>query len=374
MLPFSRIYLDSNAFIGAGWPTTSTSLQNVLTLAAYAKVKVFMLDAVQRELRAHWVRNFEKTCLEAQRKAAKLQRLCSGVGATATLSVPRRDEILKHYDNTVDKLLDNLGLEPAVATMRPVEELYEMAIWHRFPFKEKGSGFQDAVICLAVIDHLRQSGSKTAAFISRDDVLGQEDVSAIAGPQGVDLLVYREPGDCEAVLKEELVGQIKASWAEDRKNARVAMEANKALLTQFLRQNLQIPERLGIFRGTIVGVNDIEAVSVVKVDTPLDKDVSQPVRFSAELAVRVQALVESPTLLPAEAKTFRVGVKPRPRGPFTGTSHTFGSGLSSREESLDYTVDVELEATLKDGRYTELKPLSAKLVDTTFFGTSIPYV
>jgi hypothetical protein len=333
----------------------------MLSLASYAGVKVIVLDAVLRELRAHWIRDFDKSLLEAQRKLANLERLCEAIGATATLVAPSREEILNLYDKTVGEFLKSFDLEPAVVMMRPIEELYEMAIWHRLPFKAKGSGFQDVVICFAVIDHLSQSGSKNAALISRDDALDQAAVSAIAAPRGVDLRVYKELRDCEVVLMDEQVGKVKARWEEDRKNALAALEASGPLLTDFLRLNLQIPENIGLFEGTIVGVNDLDIIKIVKVDTPLNKDVSLPVKFSAEIAIRVRALVKPSTLLRPEPKTLRVGDKPKPSNPLAGNFYTFGSGSSPREESLDYAVDIELEASLQNGAYTDLKPLSAKL-------------
>ena len=53
MLPFNRIYFDSNPLITAGWPRLSAELENLLRLALRFKVALFLPQAVELELEEH---------------------------------------------------------------------------------------------------------------------------------------------------------------------------------------------------------------------------------------------------------------------------------------------------------------------------------
>jgi hypothetical protein len=57
---FECIFPDSNPLIESEWPRLSVSLRNLFSLAEDLKVPVFLLDPVEKEVRAHFLREYEE--------------------------------------------------------------------------------------------------------------------------------------------------------------------------------------------------------------------------------------------------------------------------------------------------------------------------
>ena len=72
MLPFKTIYVDSSIFIDEGWTNISSLLKGVISLSKNARVSIVLLEPVERELEAHWMRDWDKTL---QRLDASLLRV-----------------------------------------------------------------------------------------------------------------------------------------------------------------------------------------------------------------------------------------------------------------------------------------------------------
>jgi len=52
--PYRRIYFDSNLMIRANWPSLGQTILNAFALASFFDTDCVLLDAVERELEAHW--------------------------------------------------------------------------------------------------------------------------------------------------------------------------------------------------------------------------------------------------------------------------------------------------------------------------------
>jgi hypothetical protein len=329
-------------------------------MAQLFKVKAFLSDPVERELEANWMRDFDKTERDAIGKASNLSRLLGKVGSTAELQVPPRDEVLALYRAKVEEAI-KLGFERAPITGRSAAEVFELAVGRQQPFSEKGTGFQDAVICLSAIDHLAQSADKTGAFVSRDRGFDQQGIDRLAGTQGVQLILYADLESIGKVLGEELDNALKKFWDADRQRDIESAQNNMELLQSFIRASLEIPERLDGLE--IVRVTNIEAVEVLEARTPfpLDRKEGEPITVSVDVKIRLHVVARGkrPELLWGGPRKLKMGEEPPT--PYSFAFSVLAGWPAPEERILDRTVELELKAKVVGENYNELEPLSVKL-------------
>ena len=185
MPPFAIIYPDSNCLIKEGWPDASTALRNLLTVANFRNVRLILLDSVELELEAHYIREFRDKVYETTAKVARLEKIAEKAALGIALRVPSPAEVGEGYRAAVTRVLNANRIERASVPFRESNELYRMAVSREVPFAREGSGFQDAIICLAAIDHLAASGLKTGAFLTRDGIFSDKAIESLAQPKGV---------------------------------------------------------------------------------------------------------------------------------------------------------------------------------------------
>lgn len=359
MLPFRKIYFDSNALIGAGWPNASTSLQNVSLLARLFKLRPILLDVVERELEAHCLRDLEATKSKTLGRFNNLQELGKKIGLELTISIPESAEINKAYQRTVDTLVGKLSLSREKATLRSVFELFEMAIRQVKPFQQKGAGFQDAVISLASIDHLAQSGEKTGAFVSRDNVFSEDVLKALAAPIGVQMLLYQDLEELLNALSGELEANLRGWWRKDEQKAAEAVGASMPTIASFIEESLEVPQ-YQFFIGEILRINKIEPTGVGSARTPApwQREQGKTFSFSCDTPIKIHAIIRRPSLPLPDPRMVKLGSEPRPRmGAISAALAELGE--EPQETTLNRTVGLEILA--KDGQYENLEPASLKL-------------
>lgn len=357
MPPFTAVYPDSNILIKAGWPEVSTELKNVLSLARVLKLDVFLLEPVEAELEAHWTRDLRKTQMEAAGKTENLSQVLADVGLSAELKFPDDKEVLARYRAKVEEVI-GLGMQRVLGLTGNLGELFEMAIQQAKPFKEKGKGFQDAVILLTAANHLAKSKHKAGALVSRDDVFTQETVRRVAEAKGTSLFFYENLDAVYKLLLGEIAEKLKGFWEQDRKAAIAASTANLPAIEEFIVRNLEIPER--ILFTEIIRLDKVEAVAVTKAETPLpfERSKEEPFKFSIDVAVRLHVVMRrGPSPWP-ETRALRVGEQPSPRSAvfeaLTALQRVPEEGI------LERTVEVVLTAPA-DADYPRAEPLSVKL-------------
>jgi len=359
VLPFHKIYFDSNLAIKEGWPRVSAAFKRTLFLAKTFETPVILLDVVESELEAHWVRQYRES-LDA---VADLQKLHEQIGLTVAPGLPELKEVRTAYRKAIDGLVSEHGFVRVRSQLRPTMQLFQMAIWEAKPFQKKGRNFQDAVICLAGIDDLAKDPTHTGAFLSRDSVFEQESLDALSRPTKVRLLLFPDLNQLSEVLKNELGERLRTSWDVDQKQAAKAIEENIEIVTAYLAKNLEIPANLG-FGGEILSIEGIEHIRVLAVRTPApwDRDSGKPFILTAELEVSLRAIVKSgilPMLIFQPPQVVRVGAESSPvQNPVLSSKQI---SAEPTEQLVSRTVQVEISATETDGRYTNLEPLSIGL-------------
>jgi hypothetical protein len=355
---YSIIYPDSNALIKEGWPNISTALANLLNLTRDMKLRFVLLDPVEQELEAHFLREFTAKTKEADKKVEKISSLVGPLSFEVGVAWPEITDVQQNYRSFVDAITKQAGIERVKVPPRDINELFGMAIHHRRPFKEKGSGFQDAVICLAAIDHLAASGQKVGALLTRDGVFDAGTISALAKPKGVSLLVFENVEAIFTPTFDEYIKQVTAQRiAEvnaDWERAREAVERDIPTIEKFVAQQYEIPEYS--FGGTVLEVVSIKIQHVRAARTPYDQVGDGPISISAELEVEVK-LILKPSLLwdwGFQGKTLKLGQAAEP----DQESSSLKWSDEPREETQVRTVSVELKAKRVGNEYAEIEPVS----------------
>jgi hypothetical protein len=358
MKKFHRIYFDSNVAIKEGWPKISAALDSLLWVAKLFKISVVLLDVVERELEAHWTREYQ----EARRATQIAQEIHARVGlASGAMRLPELDDVRAAYRKTVDAIVEEHGLVRAKSELRPTTELFEMAIRELKPFQKKGRNFQDVVILLAAIDELARNSGQRGVFLSRDGVFDQSVMTKHSSLRKVELTLFPEVTQLSDVLKNELGEALKKVWDIEQAKAVSAVQRNAAQLRTYIAQNLEIPANPAL-EGEILSIEGIEDLSVLTVQTsdPMRKGENQPTTFTAEVEVSFRATI-APNLLQlalGAQKAVKVGAESRiVRNPWLEVLQP----NEPKEQVIKRVVLVEIEATVVNKEYENLKFLSVRL-------------
>ncbi len=372
---YTRIYLDSNLMIKANWPSPGQTMQNVFELVDFFGTTCVLLDAVERELRAHWERDYRKTQLEAVGKVANLKKLGDRVGIVIPSQLPQESDVYNAYLATVERLVEERPLVRAAPPLRGTAELFELAIHHATPFKEKGKNFQDAVISLAAIDDLASLPEKSGAFVSRDDIFDQRTLDAFCEPLGVYLKLFQNEDALIADLRSFVTASMTHEWAEEERLVMAAFQANQSRLEAFIAENVEIPQRWGPLGDRIISVSRIEIMEVSKVETPLPWKVprGEAVTITATIQLGIHARVRRHQTGHERLSNIKVG-----KAPISNEGSFRPFRIEEVEELLKRPFSLEVRATRSSDAYTDLEPVSVcpvtsgfSRIGSAFYGDSI---
>jgi hypothetical protein len=317
---FNRIYLDSNILIASNWPKLSAELENFFDLALLLDVKIVLPEALEIELEEHWIRN----------------------------------------------LVDVIAI-----TSRPISQLFRMAARHEAPFKEEGSGFQDAIIYLSVIDDLAQGSEHIGALVSQDSIFKtkKDELVGLAKSSSVELNLYHSVQEITEVLRTRLRTEMIKDW-EDR-NRLVANALNRRLkeIERFVSENLEISEAEFGLGVKLVEFKGFRIKEMTNIQTPVIRKPDEPEKISFDLELEIDVAAEK-RLIPAvpPAPRVRVGEKTPPPGPVR-----FGDIFAPptvEEQKIPWMVEVEAVVPANDPEYKniELSSILSKGTGATELG------
>jgi PIN domain len=352
---FQSFTLDSNCLIKEGWPEVSTTFRNLSTAAQYRNVRLIMLDSVEQELEAHYIREFRDRANEARAKVDRLGRIAEKAALEIELQVPPPEEVSESYRATLDHVLATYRMERASVTLRESKELYRMAVSREAPFVKEGSGFQDAIICLAAIDHLAVSGLKIGAFLTRDGIFNTEVLERLARPKGVSLRLFEDAKAAFDYLVDDTVKEKLAQNEEDRKRASTAIKNEISDIERFIGENLEMPQYFG--GEEVLQVLSIKVVGVEGVRTPITKKEGEPSAISANVSIEIKMLAKPSifSFLPP-ARNLKLGdpLELENVSPFLSVPQP-------RETTSKATVALEFRAVVEGGNYKSIEPISLQL-------------
>jgi len=364
---YKRIYFDSNAFIRANWPDLGQALTNTLTIAKAFGTKNILLDVVEKELGAHWFREYEKRHFSVLDKLKSLQKMADHLQIEIDINadLPELADIDEQYELAVDNLVYWTDLVRAKPTLRDAREFFHMAVFQKLPFKEKGRNFQDAVICLAAIDDLASSGEKVGALVSGDEIFSQEVLDGFCNKLNVSLVLFNSVDSIYKDLMRLLNVASTRQWQSEKDLAVQAIRADLKQIEEFVEKNLELPLTLGI-SDWIVELGRIELVEVISADTPVpwENKPGDATTISANLRLNVHAVVHRQIVTQGPAPMIKVGV------PAKRSIVDFST--QEKSEVLERSATVEIKAKRTELGYSDLEPSKVSLVPSPFpdLGTS----
>lgn len=350
--PYRRIYFDANILIRAKWPRISQTLRTAITTASYLSIPVVLLEGVERELAAHFRREFSQARTALNGKARELNMICEPLGLKSGVSAPSDQGFIEAYNKACEATVAEVGLSRSAPDLRATVELFEMAIHKQKPFGDKGKNFQDAVILLSAIDDL-SSAEEDGAFVSRDAIFDQSTIDHLCASGPVSMTLFADEIALTDDMRRYLKRQIAKEWNDDKQLALSAVNENLSGLQHFVDSNLEIPARLG-FSRRIVSISRIEIRGVSRVETPApwDRRPKEPVTLTVKMQADIHAVIKRPPAEPEE----RVKVGPKPEY----TTIRYRPAVE-QETVLERTIDLELRARFNGSRYVDLKPLSVAI-------------
>jgi PIN domain len=268
--PYDRVYFDSNILLRLHWPRVNQTLLNAMSILKDFRIPAILLDAVEKELRAHFLRVLAAAKTETENKARAVANICESVGVRPpSIPLPSIPKIEAAYNKTSAKAIRQLGLLKRAPPLREAKELFEMAIQRTKPFQEKGKNFQDAVICLTAIDDLVSSSDNKASFVSSDGIFEQSVLDQLCEAHAVKLILFGSLQSLTDDLRKHLDEQQEKEWSDDEKLAEQAVAAELHTIQKFVEANLEIPAKTGLFRTRqILKINRIEIAEITRVETP----------------------------------------------------------------------------------------------------------
>jgi hypothetical protein len=296
-----RIYLDTNVLL-KGWPDISVKLREMLALARATKISVVVPEAVEREVKAHWLRELQerlKELVKTERKfAATIEKIGLDSGPT-TEEQCDFDSAGSKYDEVVEELKTEWGIVSAPLPSVTLDRLFQMAIDKEALFEDAASGFQDTVILFSAIDDLMQFPGESGILVSEDKVFCQQGTQDLIARLSADSKVYKSVADTIALLKSNLDDYLRHEWDGDERLAVAEMWRQKEAIQAFVRDSFNrdprllaqhVDHRLSHEEVVVklVELRDVNAVFVPQPQPPERRSEGQPVRIAAAIRCLIQ--------------------------------------------------------------------------------------
>jgi hypothetical protein len=348
-LDFNVLYLDTNILIGSSWPQIGLRLENLLILASWSKVSVFIPDPVEREAEEHWLRAVSEHASGLTGAAENFRRITRQVSGAVEVKCEGEQELLERYRRLADVTKAHYGILISPFTTRPLSDLFSSSIRYVLPFvaekNKKGKGFQDAVILSSVIEHLNSNPGFSGVLVTDDEVLSKVNISEFTpGYPKAKLKTITFEHAFPVLYDNYWDEQIKKPWEQERKNATQAVKAMHSEMRSFVESSLTDET----FRsGTslkplkLLGVDRVD-VSYVQTPIPDPTKPNRPVRIAIAVLARCRVLLE-------REQTFFARI-------MSGANYPPGEGPFESETT--WVGGVEATAEVKDRTYQNIKFVS----------------
>jgi hypothetical protein len=373
MLAFKRVYFDTQPLRQARWPFVSTKLSVISKLADWLGVSLFLPQAVEDELEAHWFRDFDEKKKELERKLKAINEDFDGIASPLKISGTSSEvQMRKKYRAIAKKLKPQLKIKSVAFSKHSAKDVFQMALQRVPPFKKDDLGFKDTTIYLSVIEHLKESANDGAVFVSLDKGFQQKELETVAAKAGVRIQVLKNLDELEALMKAELETQMKEQWEQEQHRLRMALVKAMPEIKTFVEKNLEFKSSdLRIF-GMIANIEGIDDIAITNVHSPL----MLAVRQAGSINVSFDAVVT----LNVRCKRFAISPEPKLKIGDPKNVSAGGYGIldylqanSPQFETVQQKAMIEVEATaeIKDREYSNLKfsAVRKKLPDA-FLGIS----
>ncbi len=297
VLPFRRVYFDTEPLRAGGWPRPSKQLFLVLHVANLMQIDLCFPEPTVREREEQWLRAAGIKLASIRSKVEGFNSDAAEMTVPVEVSVPTEERLRADYRSASISALKTWPITSLPFTSRSAKEIFELAIKREFTFEEKGDnvvGFQDAVILLSVIDHAL-GDNVPSAFVSKDSVFRRIpqinrqfgiQLVAVVGLDALDQILASAQGSAfDAVLRQ---------WSDqETQKINKAIEMARQALTTFIKGALlraEVEKKLG---GSIISDLAIQTKEInnIRPSFPHERK-GDRVEFSFDVSVQFSAVVE----------------------------------------------------------------------------------
>lgn len=368
-IEYRRVYWDSEPLLKKPrvWPNISFESRQAFVVLAAFKIPAVLLDPVERQLEAHWLREYRQTRDSAKSKFDSLSEMMKQAGLSTeglTTKWTSNEDALEAYRKKVDEVVREHSLLRRAPNLRATAELFDMAIHRHKPFGEEGKNFQDAVIVLTAIDDLLDAGEKVGAFVSQDGDFDQATIDRLASRAGVRLRLFDGVKPLQDELKTHLLKIHLEAWQKNDSVALATVQQNLPSVQAFVRKNIQISENAEGPFAKLTSILDVEVTRVLNVSTPAPINLGEgdEVGLTATVDLRIRAKVRKTPSIFSPPRIMRVGEEAK-------QELTFTSFLDAEsQEELSKTATIEISAVYKNDRFIDLQPRSVSLESPKLLG------
>jgi hypothetical protein len=368
---FTSIYFDTNILVGQGWPRISAALERVLSLCKSLNLAVFIPRVVEIEMENRWVRAYESTCdglRSATHNYSGYHEILK-VKQTASPELIESSTARAAYRDRVAHLKNHwtIGIVPVPSI--PMVDVVQMASLRKIAFEETGVGFQDSLIVLSVLEHVRDTGTMRA-LVSNDGIFDRRwrDLATLAMESGCELVLFRNLDEISHALELRETRKTQELIKKDEQRAAQALQTEIDNLGRWLNDALDVLQLRGsqdwssdIFQVT--RVNSLRFVSIVT-PFPLDRDEGQTVAITITVAGDAQMrMVDSPASRMANAILAGSSAGRYQGEPLTTAPTPYGGWrLANFRITRPVEIEIEANAVFRDGTYRGFVFNSAKLL------------
>lgn len=357
----TAIYFDSNAFIGAGWPTASAQLLQVINLATQLHVELRLPEPVLHELQAHWIRGVTAEWSAANKHIQELNAEARGIARYDKLGpMPSFEKLRESLAGLTHKIIENFKLIPI--TSRALPDIFQLAIRRQATFKDEGRGFQDAVILASIVDHLTSLDADDAVLITNDAVFKTSPVNEFVQLAQVKLRVVVSLDELAQLLRNSLKTRVRELMDKQEKELVCQLEEIRPEIQRYLIDHLSFAVTDLPSTALIKKIASLEVIKIESAHTTVDHEDCQSqkpenVRIWADVKIRL-TLETSP--LPKEDDKLKVGA-PVYHGGLTLASIVESVVYQALAQQHDTIAVIELDAVKAGSNYNDFHFTSAYL-------------
>jgi hypothetical protein len=299
---FTSIYFDTNILVGQGWPRISAALQRLLSLCKSLNVAGYIPQVVEIELENGWMKDFKSTC-EDVRSSIRAYTGYHEILNLQQTELPMLADPSKaraEYREHVSRLNKDwsIGIVPLPSVA--LADLVRMASLREIAFGEKGAGFQDSLVFLSVLEHMRGTNA-VGALLSNDGIFDRRraELALLSKKNSCEIVLFRNVEEISQALELRETSKTQDLIKKDEERAFQAVRAGIKTLRRWLNDQLEALQLRGSFdwSSDVFQVSRINSLQVISVATPfpLERREGQNVDITIRVGADARViLVDSP--------------------------------------------------------------------------------
>jgi PIN domain len=286
---FNIAYLDTEVLYRNSWPSGSVELKVFLELAKETSLVVIIPEAAEMERKRQWIEEIDESFLALTTAGNKASAACNRWGLPDPMYgiVSDRLSLEQHFIKLSTALKERWAIQSASVADTPLRAVYEMAMQRRSPFEQKDGilvGFQDTVILLSAIQHVKSITGARGVFVSADRVFRKPDIKDLIQQENVAIEVLESLSNLIAMLREAIDPE--KVWEVDTREAAASLTGRKPHIEKLLYDQVRL---LNLPGGKVTRV---ELSEIRNVQTPPIAErragASRVLSFDAQLGLNLE--------------------------------------------------------------------------------------